>query len=118
MSATLIAPSAGSAQLDRTTVARLRLALLEQRRFRLEQLAELERSEALRTADDVTRDVAQSLATGARSALADTCEALRQIQAGRYGLCRDCHAALRLEQLEVLPHITRCASCLRSVRGI
>lgn len=118
MSVALTAPTASPARLDRPTVARLRTVLLERRRFRLDQLADIERSGALRAPDEVTRDVAHSLADGARSALADICEALRQMQNGRYGLCRDCHTPLLLEQLQVLPHITRCQTCLRSARGI
>lgn len=121
MSAALISPivpTARQATLDRHVLARLRFILLEQRRFRLDQLAEIERSGALRSDDVVTREVARSLAAGARTALADVCEALRLMQSGRYGACRDCGAALPSEHLEVLPHITRCPACLRSARGI
>ncbi|HEV7192656.1 MAG TPA: hypothetical protein VGN35_05550 [Jatrophihabitantaceae bacterium] len=113
MSAALIASQTGSLPLDRAAAERVRLTLVEQRRFRLDQLAELERDGALRCDDPTAREVARSLVTGARGALLNICEALRQIDAGRYGWCRDCRSRLSLEQLEILPHITRCPACLR-----
>lgn len=100
------------AALSRGVRARLRYVLTEQRRFRLDQLAELERSGALRSPDPVEREVARSLADGARAALIDICEALRQMDHGRYGWCRTCRRPLSAEQLQTLPHITRCGSCL------
>lgn len=99
-------------------MARLRFVLVEQRRFRLDQLNELDRSGVLHSTDPVALEVAESLAAGARAALVDVCEALRQIEAGRYGWCRDCGARLPIERLVVLPHITRCASCLQATSRI
>jgi DnaK suppressor protein len=111
MTGTMTFPATAPCPLDRGQVARLRFVLTDQRRFRLEQLAELERRRTVR--NDAAAEVARSLVTGARAALTDICDALRQIDGGRYGWCRDCGAALPVERLDLLPHVTRCPDCVR-----
>jgi RNA polymerase-binding transcription factor DksA len=89
------------------------MLLEQQRRFRLEQLTHLGHDGALRSADPGVREVAESLLAGARAALREVRDALRQIDAGQYGTCRDCHAPLDSDRLEVLPQVTRCIACQR-----
>lgn len=89
----------------------LRRALEQQRRFRTEQLAGLA---AARPAPSRPHaEVDRALRDGARAALADIEAALRDLEAGTYGRCRACSAAISLERLEVLPSSTLCATCLR-----
>jgi RNA polymerase-binding transcription factor DksA len=94
-------------------VARLRRLLEQQRRFRSEQLAHLGHDGDLRSPDPGVREVAESLRAGARTALREVRDALRQMDAGQYGTCRDCHAPLDADRLEVLPQVTRCPACQR-----
>ncbi|MDP9091505.1 MAG: TraR/DksA C4-type zinc finger protein [Actinomycetota bacterium] len=94
-------------------VARLRRLLEQQRRFRSDQLAHLDQDRALRSPDAGVREVAESLLAGARLALHEVRDALRQMDAGQYGTCRDCHALLDADRLEALPQVTRCPACQR-----
>jgi DnaK suppressor protein len=38
-------------------------------------------------------------------------EALARLEAGRYGICTDCGAAIANRRLEALPFATRCTGC-------
>ena len=119
----------------------LHAMLDEQRRFRLDQLAELAANALLerkgeRTVFVTTRDVtvkfkasdpaspagtdparievAETLAAGARQALADIEAALRRMRAGQYGACTRCGGRILVERLYVIPQAALCVACQRS----
>ncbi|MFE7742616.1 TraR/DksA C4-type zinc finger protein [Nocardia sp. NPDC057455] len=104
-----------SARLDDHLPA-LRATLNQQRRFRLQQLAELEaeidRAAAPTNAADAARqEVTIELAAAARQALADIEGTLALITAGRYGRCRRCHAELPIHLLKAIPTTQWCLNC-------
>ena len=47
--------------------------------------------------------------------LAEVNRALEDIEAGRYGVCRECDEAIAPARLEVLPFATRCVACQASL---
>jgi RNA polymerase-binding transcription factor DksA len=119
----------------------LRAMLEEQRRFRLDQLAELAAdpghpvgvgavlgsdvggggesashvgaSAEASTAHAARLEVAATLAAGARQALADIEAALARMRAGRYGACTQCHSQILVERLYVIPQAAYCVDCQR-----
>ncbi len=95
----------------------LRCMLHQQRSFRLDQLQQLRRTEEFGAAADVDREITASLAAGARSALRDVLLALRRMDEGTYGTCRECAAAIAPARLEILPQVTLCMSCQRASEG-
>ncbi|MGA9309750.1 MAG: TraR/DksA C4-type zinc finger protein [Pseudonocardiaceae bacterium] len=100
----------------------LRGMLLEQRSFRLEQLAGLRATDGRTVDTGVTdtdagrarREVAALVADGARRAMADIELALASMVAGHYGCCHACHTHIPLAILEVIPQARLCLSCQRS----
>lgn len=93
--------------LDRH-LAVLRAALLQQRRFRIEQLADL------RTAapdEPAQEEVVATLRRGARVALAGIEAALARMDRGAYGTCVQCAAPIPVERLEILPAVDLCMTC-------
>jgi RNA polymerase-binding transcription factor DksA len=91
----------------------LRVALEEQRRFRLAQLDELagEPSADASASSGASDDVAHALRRGARFALAEIEAALKRMDSGRYGICQECDSAIAIERLEILPMAALCLSC-------
>lgn len=108
-----VLPTGGSA-LTHDQLQSLRGMLHQQRNFRLEQLQQLRRSGARGPLADVEREISDSLAAGARAALRDVLIALRRMDEGVYGRCRDCGTGLAFERLEILPQVTRCLPCGRA----
>jgi RNA polymerase-binding transcription factor DksA len=92
--------------------------LEQQRRFRLDQLDQLQASRTSAPFDgrarDGDREITDSLLTGARSALRDFVDALQRMDDGRYGSCRRCGTALEPARLEVLPQVSLCMPCQRA----
>src|SRR5262245_10018296 len=43
--------------------------------------------------------------------LKEVTQALEDIEAGRYGICRDCGGAIPPARLKVMPFATRCVAC-------
>lgn len=89
----------------------LRTALLQQRRFRTEQLS------ALRTAVPAApaqEEVVDTLRHGARVALTGIEAALLRMDRGTYGSCVHCGAPIPLERLEILPAVALCMTCQRA----
>ena len=86
----------------------LRTALLQQRRFRREQLADLR---VTAPGDPAQEEVAETLRRGARVALAGIEAALERMERGRYGACVECGAPIPLERLEILPAVALCTTC-------
>ncbi|MEU4344586.1 TraR/DksA C4-type zinc finger protein [Nocardia sp. NPDC023852] len=94
----------------------LRATLHQQRRFRLQQLAELDaeidRATAPTHAADTARhEVTNKLAVAARQALADVDETLTLITTGRYGHCRGCHTEIPIHLLQTIPTTQWCLNC-------
>jgi RNA polymerase-binding transcription factor DksA len=48
-----------------------------------------------------------------RQSLAEATEALRRIDAGRYGSCEACGGAIPAERLTIVPHARTCVACRR-----
>jgi len=104
-----------------------RARLEQHRRFRREQLAQLdaharghEFQEGRGRADDpdrgpvsALREVDAIVAAGARRALADIDVALGRMRTGRYGRCRECGDGIPLAVLEAVPKTTVCLGCQR-----
>jgi RNA polymerase-binding transcription factor DksA len=86
----------------------LRLALEEQRRFRLEQLTALAGAP---DSDDVHDQVSEILRAGAVSALTEVEHALHRLRVGSYGRCARCEVEIPLERLEILPMSCYCMRC-------
>jgi DnaK suppressor protein len=95
----------------------LRVALEQQRRFRVDQLDELaiEAATPTSTADQPRIQVAAALKMAATAALADIEAALRRLERGSYGLCEQCRTAIPLERLEILPMSRYCMRCQHAV---
>lgn len=98
------------------TVARpgiddLAAMLAEQRRFRLEQLRELEDAEL--GAPTPLSEVKTALREAARIALAEVEAALARIADGSYGVCVRCGEPILAERLEILPMAAMCMDCQR-----
>ena len=92
----------------------LRAALLEQYRFRTEQLDELAACSANGSAlgtDDPRDEVTDALRAGAVSALREIDFALERIELGCYGACEACQRPIPVERLEILPMAALCMSC-------
>jgi DnaK suppressor protein len=98
----------------RIHLPRLRAALLEQRRFRTEQLEELSAWDAAGSAltgNDPRDEVTDTLRAGATSALSEIDAALERIETGRYGSCEVCERPLPLARLNILPTAALCMPC-------
>lgn len=89
---------------------RLRAELEQQRRFRVEQLAELT-SDKTTAVDGPLDEVTSALIVAASAALGDIDGALSRIQSGCYGLCSRCGQVIAPERLEALPMAGLCMEC-------
>ncbi|MCC3331256.1 TraR/DksA family transcriptional regulator [Nocardia abscessus] len=94
----------------------LRAVLNQQRRFRLQQLAELEAeidgaAAPIDPADTARHEVTITLVSAARQALADIDETLTLITTGRYGRCRGCHTEIPIHLLQTIPTSQWCLDC-------
>jgi len=90
-------------------------ALREQRRFRLEQLAELAAADG--AVGGAMDEVRAALREAAEHALADVTAALERIEAGTYGSCLACAAPIPAERLEIVPMAAYCMACQRDREG-
>ncbi|CAA9265294.1 MAG: hypothetical protein AVDCRST_MAG41-2550 [uncultured Corynebacteriales bacterium] len=109
-------PAEPAADPDRPCALRghlpaLRAALVQQRRFRREQLAELR---ARVPADPAQQEVADTLRKGASVALIGIEAALERMDRDRYGDCVTCGTPIPLERLEILPAVAVCMACQRA----
>jgi DnaK suppressor protein len=105
----------------------LRAMLEDQRRFRLDQLAQLDAQDGdVRTelagryhdpldasADRARTEVSEVLAAAAQQALHDIEAALARLDAGTYGSCERCATTIPPERLEAVPQARLCMSCQR-----
>lgn len=106
----------GSVTLSPEQISTLREMLEEQRDFRLDQLEQL-RAEYSPRAQSADGEVHDSLVAGARAALRDVLDALARMDAGRYGICRECQQSLPIARLEVLPQLALCMDCQRTLQA-
>ena len=111
--------SQGTAPPTQEQLAAFRAQLLEQRGFRIDQLRQLCVSRAMARAASKSRgrssrEVADALLAGARSALRDVTAALQRLDDGTYGMCTSCASRLPIERLEVLPQVAMCMACQRA----
>ncbi|HEU5008140.1 MAG TPA: TraR/DksA family transcriptional regulator [Jatrophihabitantaceae bacterium] len=118
MTQSAIRPNSGGgssgATLSAAELAGLRDLLEQQRRFRLEQLEQLQTTEAPGELSNGDREITDSLVAGARAALRDVVDALQRMDDGRYGSCRRCGTTLEPARLEVLPQVSLCVTCQRA----
>lgn len=56
-------------------------------------------------------DVLHGLQLETAAALAQIRQALRQVDAGTYGICESCGEEISSERLKVMPFATRCINC-------
>lgn len=117
MTTSAMAAARGAPALSTDQLDVLRGMLEQQRRFRLDQLDQLQRAEHLGRLSANDRQIGESLLTGARAALRDVRQALRRMQDGTYGLCRQCGERLSTERLEVLPQVALCMPCQQAAES-
>ncbi|MDT4988627.1 MAG: DnaK suppressor protein [Micromonosporaceae bacterium] len=99
----------------------LRDILREHRRFRLDQLDQLSAQQvgvsigqvdSLDTSADNARvEVSAAVEAAAHQALDDIDAALARMDAGRYGCCAECDAAIPVERLFAIPQAPLCMRC-------
>ncbi len=94
----------------------LRGMLMEQREFRIEQLAQLHHLGADAPLSSADPEVYRSLEAGARAALRDVQAALWRMDEGTYGRCTQCGGQVEAVRLEILPQTTRCLPCTQRDR--
>jgi RNA polymerase-binding transcription factor DksA len=98
-------------ELSNADLAAFEAMLLEQRRFRLDQLAELSTGAGSEVAATATLEIAEELEHAARHALGEIDLALDRLRCGRYGRCVACGQAIGRDRLDVLPSAARCTPC-------
>ncbi len=75
----------------------------------LSQLGDDDSNEsAIESEDD---EVLEQVGGLAISEISQIKTALRQIDAGKYGVCTSCGNAIKKERLEALPYATKCVKC-------
>jgi DnaK suppressor protein len=97
----------------------LRVTLEEQRRFRLDQLAQLTVQQPVgssidtldASADNARVEVSAAVEAAARQALDDIEAALERMDDGRYGACAWCEAPIPPERLLAIPQAPLCMRC-------
>jgi RNA polymerase-binding transcription factor DksA len=90
-------------------IAVLREALEQERRFRIEQLAQPGTTPAAQ--GDALGEVHAIVMAGARRALADIDAALEAMREGRYGRCDACHGPIPWRVLRAVPRTRLCCAC-------
>ncbi len=104
-------PPTATAQNVTKHLDELQDALIQQRNFRIEQLAELAATGSSYAAGDPRDQVLDAVRAAAIVALADTESALQRLTHGCYGRCGQCDIAIPLERLEILPMARLCTAC-------
>ncbi|MGI8664426.1 MAG: TraR/DksA family transcriptional regulator [Jatrophihabitans sp.] len=111
----------GAADRARTTdddpLDHFRQALQEQRRFRIEQLDELDAAAGLPDPAGALSEVTATLRLAARTALSEVDAALARLETGHYGRCLQCDREIIRQRLEILPMAALCMSCQRSAEA-
>ncbi|HTZ45932.1 MAG TPA: TraR/DksA C4-type zinc finger protein [Jatrophihabitans sp.] len=94
-------------------------ALREQRRFRVDQLRELDT--ASRPGAEQSEQLAEVRATlrsAAETALAEIDAALGRLDIGEYGRCVRCREQILPERLEILPAASLCMACQQAAEAV
>jgi DnaK suppressor protein len=91
----------------------LRSELLEQRRFRIDQLDKLraDAAEAAATGDEPRLQVSRLVKSAAEWALSEIEAALQRLEDGSYGICEHCGEPIPWERLDVVPMTRLCTPC-------
>jgi DnaK suppressor protein len=91
----------------------IRSELVQQRRFRLQQLEELrmDAAEAQATPDEPRLQITHVLTVAAELALSEIDAALQRLGEGSYGTCERCGEPIPWQRLEVLPMTRLCTPC-------
>ena len=92
----------------------LHAVLVKQRRFRVDQLRELDTAAAATSAsasDEPRNAVAVLVRAAATAALADIDAALKRMELSCYGRCQSCNTPITAERLKVLPAVRLCMPC-------
>ena len=63
-------------------------------------------------------EIAFAVADHRAQQLAEVTRALEDIQAGRYGICRECSQPIAKARLKVMPFATRCVACQARSEGV
>ena len=71
-------------------------------------------------AASITHDeeVAATMADRRARQLQQVTAALEDINAGRYGICRECDEPIAKARLKVMPFATRCVPCQQALEGL
>lgn len=64
--------------------------------------------------DTMGREIAFSFASRYGKYLGHLDEALKRIENGTYGICRNCGVQINIERLEAVPNATQCIKCKSS----
>jgi RNA polymerase-binding transcription factor DksA len=89
--------------------------LSELERLRAELRAELEHEDIDDVASElVERDKTQALIVSLENKLENINHAIKQAEAGSYGICERCGNPIEPERLEIFPETTLCISCKRA----
>ena len=86
-------------------------ALLDNRSFRLDQIARL-RTELGPGDRSARAEVSRAVLAGAQLSLQATQDALDRLAAGTFGICAGCDQPIELQLLDALPMTERCSTCL------
>lgn len=63
-------------------------------------------------------EIAATVADRRSRQLRQVTQALEDINAGRYGICRECGEAIAKARLRVMPFATRCVECQAKLEGL
>jgi len=107
---------AHGSQIDATELGRLRAALLAERSAQSPLAAEHEATVTELTGQGdvdsiLERELADASIGRARATIEDIDAALARIDAGTYGACESCGAAIPIARLAAIPHARTCVRC-------
>jgi RNA polymerase-binding transcription factor DksA len=108
-------PDAASPHLTNEQLARLGDLLRADRDDQRSKLAE--HTAAAESASTEEREVANALAVRTAAVVDDLDDALARLDAGTYGACEPCGAAIPFERLEAIPHARLCVACQQRPAG-
>jgi DnaK suppressor protein len=113
--------AAATSDLLKALLPGLRAALEQEREFRVEQLTDLAAdlrahptpagTSGESAEERILREIAHTLASGARQALDSIERALHQMDTGEYGFCAPCGTPIPLTILRAIPQTTLCLGC-------
>jgi RNA polymerase-binding protein DksA len=63
-------------------------------------------------------EIAAAVADHRTRQLKEVTRALEEIDAGRYGICRECGEEIAKARLKVMPFATRCVACQARLEGL